>query len=371
MIALLYGWCIQGTSKSVLNTCFLALNAFGVFISYLLVRQSAHIGNGAMDKVCSLFTKANCHQVLDSDEASIYGFHWSEVGFSFFLTNLAISCWLPSIAAIWMSWAFAITIPFTIWSVWTQAFKLKSWCVLCLTILAILWGGTILCICTGGYPTWSFLPNRWIQACVYLGIYGFALLSTHAIISIWKQSQSTIHLRYMLNRFRSDAAIFEAKLNESTLHKWDADFCPLVLAEGISEMPTITIVSNPFCQPCSRMHQRLEPLRAEGFRIQYVLTTFNESLFTINERISAYAEKHTAEDLWKLMSEWFAEGRKHPEEFWKLERIVITDEARQRATSQYSWCLEQKFYSTPTILINNRLLPDLYDVEDIIQIFST
>lgn len=182
-----------------------------------------------------------------------------------------------------------------------------------------------------------------------------------------KHHSLTLHL----NRFRSDAAIFEAKLNESTLHKWDADFCPLVLAEGISEMPTITIVSNPFCQPCSRMHQRLEPLRAEGFRIQYVLTTFNESLFTINERISAYAEKHTAEDLWKLMSEWFAEGRKHPEEFWKLERIVITDEARQRATSQYSWCLEQKFYSTPTILINNRLLPDLYDVEDIIQIFST
>ena len=270
-----------------------------------------------------------------------------------------------------MPWGFIASLPFTVWSIWTQAFRLKSWCVFCLVVLVTLWVGNIVNLCAGNYCNWSFLYSRWTLACAYIGIYIFAIISTHIIIDIWRCCQSTTHLSYQLNRFRSDAAIFEAKLNESSIHEWSANISPFVLAEGCSQKPTITVISNLFCQPCARLHPRLKALRDAGFRIQYVLTAFNELLFTANEQIAAFAEEYTDEALWELLNEWFIEGREHPKEFWKLKLIVLTKEAQQRVVSQLKWCQEQQFYTTPTILINNNLLPDLYEVEDILQIYST
>ena len=368
--ALAVGWCTQVSHYYWPDIALLLLNTCGAVVSWLLLRQSAHIDNGTIDKVCSLFTKGNCHQVLDSDEASVWGFHWSEIGFCFFLTNLAVACWLPSIYTFWMPWAFAASLPFTLWSFWTQAFKLKAWCMLCMTVLAILWTGTLLCMCTGAFSTCFSLTDGWKLASAYAGLGVFTLLATHSVLDLWKRNRHITQLRYQLNRFRSDAAIFEAKLNEAPLHELATDVRPIVLAEGETGKPTITVVSNPFCQPCSLLHQRLNALRNDGFRIQYVLTSFNQSLFTANEKIAAYAEQLSPESMWQFLDEWFTIGRKRPKEYWNRKPITVTGKARLRAEAQFNWCREQQLYTTPTILVNQRLLPDLYEVEDIRIIYS-
>ena len=69
----------------------LLLNLFGVYISYLLVLKQLHIQSQYADKICSLFSKSDCNNVLESDAAKLWGFFgWSEIGLGYFSANILL-----------------------------------------------------------------------------------------------------------------------------------------------------------------------------------------------------------------------------------------------------------------------------------------
>ena len=87
-------------SKSIFNNIGLSLSLFinlvGVFIGYLLVLKQVHIQSSYADKICSLFKKSDCNNILESPASKFLGLiGWSEIGLGYFISNTIIILFLP------------------------------------------------------------------------------------------------------------------------------------------------------------------------------------------------------------------------------------------------------------------------------------
>ena len=59
---------------------------------FLLLMKQIHVQSRSADKLCSLFKKSDCNNILESKDAKLWGMiSWSEIGFGYFCSN-AVEC---------------------------------------------------------------------------------------------------------------------------------------------------------------------------------------------------------------------------------------------------------------------------------------
>ena len=117
----------------------LLVNLIGVYICYLLVLKQLRIHSRYADKICTIFSKRDCNNILESDIAKLFGvFGWSEIGLGYFTANIIILLCLPHLIPYSVI-VNILSLPFTVWSVWYQKVKARQWCPLCLIVLILLW----------------------------------------------------------------------------------------------------------------------------------------------------------------------------------------------------------------------------------------
>ena len=94
--------------------------------------------------------KKNCHAVLSSEGARLFGsYKLTDLSLTYFAGH-TMGIFLLSIQGLGLfpiNVLGLLSLPITIYSVYYQAFKLKTWCFLCLSIVAILW-------LQAGIPLW-------------------------------------------------------------------------------------------------------------------------------------------------------------------------------------------------------------------------
>lgn len=117
----------------------LAVDCFGLWLTFMLVQKSLKIKNHVADKVCGVLQEGGCDSILKTSASSFFGiFSWSEVGFTYF--GVSLLAMLISPATIhWLSLINICCLPFTIWSIWYQKFRARHWCTLCVCVQASLW----------------------------------------------------------------------------------------------------------------------------------------------------------------------------------------------------------------------------------------
>ena len=131
----------------------------------------------------------------------------------------------------------------------------------------------------------------------------------------------------------------------------------------------ITIFTNPFCNPCAKMHVRAENLLKEtneNICIQYIFSSFNESLEYANRYFNAIYLETSEEMAWQLYTTWFAGGKIQKEAFFNNLQLDMTIPAIEAEFQKHeSWKEKTKLRATPTILVNGYKLPDNYKIEDL------
>lgn len=149
----------------------LAVDVFGLWITYLLVQKSLRIKNHVADKVCGVLQEGGCDSILKTNASSFFGiFSWSEVGFTYF--GVSLLAMLISPATIhWLSIINICCLPFTIWSISYQKFVAKHWCTLCVCVQASLW---LQFIC--------YLLGGWMKPVFPLDLGFFALGATFVMV---------------------------------------------------------------------------------------------------------------------------------------------------------------------------------------------
>ena len=134
----------------------------------------------------------------------------------------------------------------------------------------------------------------------------------------------------------------------------------------------ISVLTNPHCSPCANLHSRINSIMKE-FKdkvcIQYIYSSFNDELLISNRFLIAIFFQRDRLEAESIYNEWFRSGRFNPNSFMKKYKVNLnTNEVNLELEKHNLWKLRNNLNKTPLILLNGYLLPENYEIEDIVNI---
>lgn len=345
----------------------LVINLAGVYISYLLVLKQVHFSSQAADRICSMFNKkADCNSVLESKAAKFLGIiGWSELGLGYFISNTIIvlfTPWLMPYLALLSTGALC----YTVWSIWYQGVKAKQWCPLCLIVqvlFVLLFASNLIF----GFIGWPSL--RVTDLVTVALIYTIPFLGVSLLLPVIAESMKTENITYSLNHLKINEYVFGALLAKQPHYEVDRSASRITFGNLEAEM-LVTIVSNPHCNPCSKIHPKIDRLiDAAGNRmfVQFFFLNFDSDQTRDSGKflISAYFERGSDEG-GKIFTRWFeGEKKSAAATYAKYGFDMGSDDVVAEQERHKAWCDANKISATPTVLVNGYRLPDNYEVDDL------
>lgn len=183
MAVVLYFFITRGVYAHVSTLLISIFDGVGLYFSYLLLQKSLDIHTAASDRVCGVLEKGGCDSIMSLKVSRLFGvFSWSEVGFGYFGISLATLLIFPH---LWPDLALfnACCLPYTVWSIWYQRFRVRHWCTLCVGVQCTLW---ILFFCYLGGGWWQYLLPLHADTFILLAAYVCSVLSLNMILRLAK-----------------------------------------------------------------------------------------------------------------------------------------------------------------------------------------
>ncbi|MDH6533769.1 hypothetical protein D0T51_02050 [Parabacteroides sp. 52] len=356
----------SGIQQQIGYLTSLAINIAGVYISYLLLLKQIHIHSSSADKLCSLFLKqGDCNNILDTDAAKFLGlFSWSEIGLGYFTANIIIILCFPNLYP-YLAIINILALPYTVWSIWYQAKVAKQWCVLCVIVQVLLWLLFVNNLLFGyiGIPTIR-MTDILITGCLYV----IPVFVLNILIPFLTKIKELSRVTQQLNSLKADETIFNSLLKQQPYYEIDNS---IGLLWGNPEATNrITVITNPHCNPCAKMHKRLEKLLKDtqnGYCIQYILSSFNEELEESSRLFVAMYQKENMDGFLIFLDKWYKEGKNNYKEFYKTYPYDNDNkQVKEEHDRQKEWLGTTPIRATPTVLFNGYELTDKYRIEDLV-----
>ena len=329
-----------------------------------VVGQIATVEN-IMEEVIS---KSDCNNVLESKAAKLWGvFGWSEIGLGYFVANTLLLSFFPHTVSL-LAILNILALPYSFWSVWYQKVKARQWCPLCLIVQVLLWSIFILNCLFGHirFPEldWIGLKEILFVGCVFaVCVFGFNLL-----IPKLSKREEIEKIKQEINAIKANETVFQSLLVQQPHYEVSVADSKIYFGNPDAGL-RITILTNPFCNPCAKMHKRVEKLLHETKRdvyVQYIFTSFQPDLDFANKHlIAAYFGKGQSE-FECIIADWFEKGKLMKESFFHDLKLDVTSlEVEVEFQKHEAWKEKTQLRATPTIIVNGYKLPENYKIEDL------
>lgn len=304
---------IDYTSPSYLLMLLLCFT--GLAVCFLLHRQWTGNGN-AVEKVCGWLPASNCSSAHESFVFNRW-FDLSEIGGSYFATMLVIllACNNDE-SSLWGTFLIITTLPlpFTVWSIWWQFVRQKTWCPLCVCIQLLLWMIATVCWCHCVTSQTNLITCNMrglaIFCIVWMAIFSL-IQNVLTALSMNATKRNTAESR--LAHLKGQRQVFDAL--------WGIHISP---GEDIK----IEIAVSPTCGHCRKAEEELE-----------LMQQLQPGRYTV-------------------IKHWYPI---HPGDEELIAKVV--DEAQ--ASADLEWCNAHDIHSTPVIYVNGTLLPKQYAIKDL------
>lgn len=370
---------IPPINYSILTLLYIA----GCMVSVLLLIQTIDKGNPLVNKLCALAnTNSHCNDVLESPAAKILGIiSWSEVGFVFFAGNLLSLLFIPPTIEL-LFWINIFALPYTLWSVYYQGKIAKQWCVFCLSIQLLLWLCFIALLTSGISFNLVNLINIPYSYLLQLMIcFALPVMGLWFALPFIKKAQLLSPALKEINSIKANEIIFEAMLKTQNKVEIDENVKSIVFGNPKSPF-VITMVTNPYCGPCARMHQRLETLLMQygDFMQLHIIYAVGSYKSDVSEAIKQFVDKknqpirvltgiylkYGMESSIPIYKEWYEGSKTNIDSFVKKYPVDIENvKVDEIMSNHYKWCQMVNIEATPTIYVNGYKLPYWYKVEDL------
>lgn len=339
------------------------VNVIGASFCGILLSREILGSDKYVNKICSLFLKSSdCNGTLDSQASHFLGISWSVFGLGYFLSAILFIALLPQYV-IYAETLNIIALPYTAWSVWYQKFRVKQWCALCLSVQATVWITFLISLFAIGidFNQWNLFDSISIGC-----MYGLVILLIHFIVALYVKEKQTQQSNNKLSCIKLNASVFRTLLNEQP--QYDIDKNIGILLGNTDAKEWITIISNPHCAPCARLHPQIEELLKEykeEICIQIVLTSFSKELEPSAMLLTSMYLLNKESDYLRFLSDWYTKERHKRKGCYKRYKLNLNDkEMLANIQAQNEWVKRNTISSTPTILINGYLLPEEYELKD-------
>lgn len=346
----------------------------GLIFSFLLLGTELGIQSQIVKQVCGVVSDGGCDKVLKSVYANGYaGITPADASVVYFASQFIIyliSCSVQRInPALLILSVFGVLI--SIWSVYTQAIKLKQFCALCLSIVAILCiqfllVGLILIILGYTNNVSSFFILDYVS---FFSAFILLLLILLPIKKLIKTNNNNNLKLAELKKWKLDGDLFMSLLKqeqEVDTTIWEND-----LIIGDPEAPIlITVACNPYCSPCSKMHANINSLlnkhpKKVKIQLRFLCNNINEidPRTKVVKAILQHAKiDFNRDNIHRILDSWFdlldydIWVKKYPSN----ENVEVNNELEMH----FNWIQKSEILYTPTIFINGRKMPGRFKIDD-------
>ncbi len=350
--------------------CLLFINGAGLYLSCVLIKQEKRQSNRLVDKFCKSGKHIDCNQVTSSRYSKLFGWiSWAELGTAYFASNLL---WI-SIAPLSSGWASSlwwfsfIALPFTIWSLIVQAFVIRKWCLFCCSVVFLLWVNAVILTIYHPQPVNISIPDAALLVLLFL-----SCLFTVIELSKTSGSQERLYAQQRETaRIKYDILTIQAQLSEIKYEIGNVGF-----VWGSLQSYDITLFVSIACSHCGKAVKELNQLTKIYPNINYRLIfavysdSNDESNTIIRHLISLYKTMHK-DEFFDMLDTWYTVPDKKMETLQKIHPVSSVQNNNEELNALYQFSEQSKISYTPAILINGRLLSQLYSYQDLHGIART
>lgn len=356
----------------------------GAVLGYLLVAKDLGVKYDTVESFCNAGKKTNCDQVLHSGEATLFGqFSFSDTVLSYFVAQFITAGLLIPVAGMAspMWWALAaigvLSLPIVAYSIWLQAFKLKTWCKLCLLVAGVLLlqAGMIGWMVAGG--VFGLADGGFVTTAIVWALFAATGALVYLIKSRLKEGAEAKQEQAAANRIKFNPSVFTHLL----FRQPKADCTPFEeeLLIGNPDSPVnITMAASLRCGPCK-----------EGFEQATRLVRMCPEKVNLSVRFSLSQQSDAVEtDPGRyLLGYWLTALNGTDDQSFQAEKMLkdwfeLSDLNRFREKYSFqtngknqnidavashisNWFKKTEVKGTPTFFVNGYKLPTQYLVEDL------
>ena len=332
------------------------VKAAGLALSFAVVVKASFDPRLAQG-FCRLGRRSDCNEVFRAAGAKLFGWvSLGELSAVYFAASILWGLFVTADPGALFPWLDMLALSTVVYSLIWQM-RHRRWCPLCLAIDAVLVADAALEALLG--VPWRTVPDATsaVDALLFGLLFGAGVLALHRIVVAAERVRVTDRLKYKHERLLSDSALFWQLLARQPKAAAESSSCMPITNYAEAEH-TLTVVMNPSCPKCAEVHRALAGL--EGYRI--------ELLFAVNE-----GDQRSHDVALRIISSGIAD------EWPRTERIIgawyerhelppcpaVHPLAGENLDRHHDYCRAVGITGTPTILVDGRRLPDLYDATDL------
>ena len=256
-------------------------------------------------------------------------------------------------------------LPYSFWSIWYQKYRAKQLCSLCLIVQILLW---IIFIINwvNGFIVWDGFS--FIDILFTGGLYLISILSINMLMNKLEIQNELKNANYELNSIKARNDIFSILLKQQPHYDVSKNISNILFGNPNASL-FISVVTNPHCNPCARLHKRIKHLMnivpSESICVQYIFSSFNADLESSAKFLIA-AYNNCQDDRQVIFDQWFDYGKNDRNIFFKQYDLDLnTNDVLCELDRHKEWIQAVGFNSTPVILVHGYRLPDCYKIEDL------
>ena len=346
------------------------LSTVGVFVCAMLMQKQLMGESRYGDRVCNLFNHADCNSILDGPKAKIFGISWSEVGMGYFTASiLLITLYPESVGTVSIiNW---IAMFYGVWSIYYQWRIAKSWCVLCVISQIVIWLIGIIAIISCISTPLTFNVFSSLLSCI---VYGICIMAVHHYAIAHSAEKERTQAIQKYRALKANSKVANTLIEDGDFYETSLEDSSIIFGNKEAKM-RITILSNPHCNPCARMHERIDKLLdlcSDNICIQYIFSSFNEQLEDSSRYLIYCYDMNDIQASREAFTKWYKGEKTNHEAITRNYSVQIHNEkVEEELIKHKEWRQRTKLMATPTILVNGFELPAEYEIEDLAMIAET
>lgn len=366
-IAFLGIWLLTPSSFGFYANALLLLKAIGAVLSVLLLVKSANTDNEFVNKLCNVGAKVSCQSILDSPAAKLTSWlSLSDIGFIYFFASLISILLLGNDLATFLAYhavTSSMALAFGAYSIYYQGKIAKMWCPLCLGVLGVLVLEAAIVFAVFE-PVFSISISFVFSLITSLAIrIAFLLLYKNELTKAAERDG----LKNELSRLKSNPKIIDALMASQKAMPFLPKGMGVVSIGNKNADHVLTIVSNPLCNPCAKMHQRIEKVleKTDNLRCEIVFTTNHDDI-DIGGKVVRKILSLPSNLQEEATSEWYHSNNRNFDD-WNKKYLEHEEKevAELFRKEQRQWNDDAEIKSTPTLFYNGKSLPHIIKVEDL------
>lgn len=356
------------SNPNLIAIAYFLTTLIGLAISILIAREDLGIYSDVVSKICDSSSKTSCNEVISSKGAKIMSYaSLSDLCIIFFSSIILICLFLPAYFSNVILFSIsAISILFSLYSLYYQAFVIKKWCVLCLGITSILAIQFLLVAFSTNHPfNWEYLLA--IILCFSITFPLWARVKNN-LVQLKKFESAEIEFL----KLKRNKKIFKTVLEKEKKVSQDEleNLYPIHIGNPTAKEMIYAILS-PSCGHCIKAFKDYSELvnnNPEGVQVGFLFNVNpenrdNDYLKVAHTIVHIFINEGNEKAL-LAMKDWY------DSEFdlisWNQKHSTESDEQTKKILStQNDWCMKNEINYTPATIYRFHIYPLEFYLSDL------